>query len=168
MMKKPWLVVYSSLSGNTKSVGEAIFKVLPEGSEIFSVEEAPSAEGYEKVAIGYWVDKGTADAKAMEYLQKTTNAKVFVFATLGAYPDSDHARESLDRGAALLGEGCEVIGKFICQGRLSEAIMERIRQMPKDAPHSASPEREARWKAASTHPDEADFAAVQGAIKEIM
>lgn len=167
-MKKPWLVVYSSLTGNTKDVGEAIFKVLPEGSEIFSVEEAPSADGYENVAIGYWVDKGTADAKAAEYLQKTTNAKVFLFATLGAYPDSDHAAQSLDRGAALLGEGCEVIGKFICQGRISQAIMDRMRDMPADHPHAPTPERLARWEAASHHPNEEDFSAVQNKVKEVL
>lgn len=128
-MKKPWLVVYSSLTGNTKSVGEAILKVLPGGSEIFSVEEAPSIEGYENVAVGYWVDKGTAGPKAMAYMEKITNAKVFIYATLGAYPDSDHAAESLERGAALLGEGCTVTGKFICQGRLSQAIMDRMKQI---------------------------------------
>ena len=167
-MKKPWLVVYSSLTGNTKSVGEAIFEVLPEGSEIFSVEDAPSTEGYEKVAVGYWVDKGTADPKAMAYMEKITNAEVFVYATLGAYPDSEHAAQSLERGAALLGEGCKVIGKYICQGRLSQAIMDRMKQMPADHPHAPSPERLARWEAASSHPDEADFAAVQKAVQEAM
>lgn len=167
-MKKPWLVVYSSLTGNTKEVAEAIFKVLPEGSEIFSVEEAPCMDGYENVAIGYWVDKGTADAKAAEYLQKTKNAKVFIFATLGAYPDSDHAAQSLERGAALLGEGCEVTGKFICQGRLSQAIMNRMKDMPADHPHAPTPERLARWEAASHHPNEEDFSAVQKKIEEIL
>lgn len=167
-MKKPWLVVYSSLSGNTKSVGEAIYQVLPEGSEIYAVENAPSAEGYEKVAIGYWVDKGTADAKATEYLKNTQNAEVFVYATLGAYPDSEHAMQSLERGVDLLGEGCTILGKFICQGRLSKEIMERMKQFPEGHPHAPSPERLKRWEDASIHPNEEDFKQVQELVKKIL
>lgn len=167
-MKKPWLVVYSSLTGNTKMLAEAVLEALPAGSEIFSVEDAPMADDYEKVAIGYWADKGTADKKAMEYMNKVTNSKVFVFATLGAYPDSAHAQDVLNRGAALLGAGCTVLGKFICQGKLSEALMARAKARPADHPHAATPERMKRWADASTHPDEQDFVNVQKAIKEFI
>lgn len=167
-MKKPWLVVYSSLTGNTKEVAEAIFEVLPEGSEIFPVEEAPSVEGYENIAVGYWVDKGTADPKAMTYMKEITHSNVFVFATLGAYPDSDHAAQSLERGAELLGEGCIVTGKFICQGRISQAMVDRMKAMPADHPHAPNAERLKRWEIASTHPDQADFAAVQAAVRKAL
>ena len=167
-MKKPWLVVYSSMTGNTKKIAEAIFQVLPKGSEIFSVEEAPPADNYEKVAIGYWADKGTADKKAMEYLNKVTDAQVFIFATLGAYPDSEHARNVLARGAALLGEGCTVLGDFICQGKLSEELMARAKQRPAGHPHAPTPERIQRWLDASTHPDEQDCSNVQATVKKVL
>ena len=50
------LIVYSSLTGNTKKVAEAIAAVLP-GCDLLPVEEAPaSVEGYDLVALGYWVD----------------------------------------------------------------------------------------------------------------
>ena len=167
-MKKPWLVVYSSLTGNTKEVAEAIFEVLPEGSEIFPVEEAPSAQGYENIAVGYWVDKGTANTKAMAYMKEMTYSKVFLFATLGAYPDSDHAARSLERGAEFLGEGCTVTGTFICHGRISKVVMDRRKTMPVDHPHAPNAERLKRWEIASTHPDQADFAAAQEAIKKVL
>lgn len=166
-MKKPWLVVYSSLTGNTKMVAEAIFKVLPEGSELHPVENNPDYSQYEKVAVGYWADRGSADKKAIDYLGKIKNAKVFVFATLGAYPDSEHAQKVLNNGSALLGEGCEVIGKFICQGKLSPAIIERGKKRPLDHPHGPTPERLKRWADAASHPDEQDFLSVQKIVKEL-
>ena len=160
--KKPWLVVYSSLTGNTQKIAEAIFQVLPAGSEIYSVENAPSPDGYENVAIGFWTKKGTADDKAAEYLQKVTNANVFIFATMGSYADTDYAQTVLTRGEALLGEGCTVLGKFICQGKLSPERLENAKK------RGVTPEREKRWQDASTHPDEQDVVNVQTAIKKLL
>ncbi len=164
-MKKPWLVVYSSLTGNTKMIAEAIYAVLPEGSEIFPVEAAPSADGYEKVAVGYWADRGTADLKAMAYMKEMKNAQVFIFATLGAYPDSPAAERCLNNGAALLDSSCKLLGRFICQGKLSKEVIERGLKRPPDHPHAPTPERLKRWQHASTHPDEADCARAQAALR---
>lgn len=167
-MKKPWLVVYSSMTGNTKKVAEAIFAVLPEGSEIHPVETAPDSANYEKIAVGYWAYRGTADKTAQPYMSGIKNAQVFVFATLGAYPDSEHAKKVLDNGQALLGENCEVLGRFICQGKLSPGIIERGMKRPVDHPHGPTPERLKRWQDASTHPDENDCHAVQAMIKGLI
>ena len=62
------LVVYSSRTGNTRKIAEAIAAVLP-GCEIHPVESAPAPEGYDLVAVGYWVDKGMPDAQAKAYLE---------------------------------------------------------------------------------------------------
>ncbi len=165
---KPWLVAYSSLTGNTKKIGEAIWKVLPAGSDVFSVDEEHDWRNYEYIAVGYWVDKGTLDSKAMEYMEKITSKKVFVFATLGAYPDGDHAKSSLAKGVELMKEnGNEVIGEFICQGRLSEAIMNRMKSFGPDHPHGVTEERRKRWEIASQHPNEEDFEAVQELIRKV-
>lgn len=57
------LVIYSSLTGNTKKVARAVAEVLPECT-MLPVEEAPSrVDGYDLVAVGYWVDKGMPDGK---------------------------------------------------------------------------------------------------------
>lgn len=159
--KKPWLVVYSSQTGNTREIAQAIFQVLPEGSEIYPVEEAPEPDGYENIAIGFWTKKGTADDKAAEYLQKVKNTNVFIFATMGAYADTDYAQIVLDRSEALLGENCTVLGRFICQGKLSPESLENAKK------RGWTPEREKRWKDASTHPDEQDLINVQMAVRKV-
>ncbi len=160
------LVVYSSRTGNTKKVGEAIAAVLP-NCDIFAVEEAPSTEGYDFVALGYWVDKGMADAKCKAYIETISNATVGLFGTLGAYPDSDHAKECIVMSEALLTEperGNTVLGSFICQGKVDPKITEMMNKMASN-PHPMTPERKARLEEAAKHPNEEDCAKAQEMFK---
>lgn len=166
--KKPWLVVYSSVSGNTKKVAEAIFQVLPEGSEIYYVDEAPSADGYENVAVGFWTIRGGADEKTAAYLQKLKGSNVFLFGTMFSDDISGYGQGVLDRAAAFLDESSTVLGKFICQGKLSDAHVEKMKKRPADHPHAPTPERLQKVLAASTHPDEQDFLNAQEAIKKVI
>ena len=52
------IVIYSSLTGNTKQVAEAITSVLPEGTPCVAMSELPSdIESYDLVFAGFWVDR---------------------------------------------------------------------------------------------------------------
>ena len=59
------IVIYSSLTGNTKQVAEAITSVLPAGTPpCVSMKEVPSdLSSYDLVFAGFWVDKGTANKR---------------------------------------------------------------------------------------------------------
>lgn len=166
------LVVYSSKTGNTKAVANAVGEVMPEGCEIFAVEEAPELDSYDLVAMGFWVDRGTADAKAQAYMKRIQNRKIILFATLGAYPDSDHARDCMARAALLMDSSNELLGTFICQGKLDSKLIEGFKTLPKDHPHAMTPERIARHQEASKHPNEEDFdkakSVVQSGIRKGM
>ena len=48
-------IIYSSLTGNTKMVAEAIAAVLP-GSELYSVEDQVDLTKYDCIAVGFWVE----------------------------------------------------------------------------------------------------------------
>jgi hypothetical protein len=90
-------------------------------------------------------------------MAKISGKMVAIFATAGAYPDSRHARDSLENGAACFGEDCIVLGAFICQGAIDPQLRERARSRPEDHHHALTPERIKRWEDASTHPDEKDL-----------
>ena len=63
------IVIYSSLTGNTKQVAEAITSVLPAGTPCVSMKELPSdLSSYDLVFAGFWVDKGTANKEARDVL----------------------------------------------------------------------------------------------------
>lgn len=160
------LVVYSSLTGNTKLVAEAIAEELQ--ADLAAVEENPDAQGYDWLAVGYWVDRGGPDAKAAAYLKALRGQKVALFATLGADPSSEHAQESLRRGQALLDDSNTCLGSFICQGKVDPKLIEQMAKLfPAGHPHGMNEERRARHRAASTHPDARDLSEARRVFREI-
>lgn len=159
------MIVYSSLTGNTKMIAEAIHAVMPEGTEIYPVKSAPAPEGYDFIALGFWVDKGMPDKATLDYMEKVQNKKVALFGTLGAYPDSEHARDTMKKAAEQV-PSCEVLVDFICQGKVDPKLLAAMAKM-KSNPHPSSPEREARLAEAAKHPNAEDCAAAQAAFKAI-
>jgi flavodoxin len=151
------VVIYSSRTGNTKQVAEAVLSGLPEGTPMIAAEDIPQVAEYDVVFMGYWVDKGTANIAAQEAMAKISEKMVAIFSTSGAHPDSRHARDSLAKGASCFGEDCTVLGAFICQGAVDPGLIERAKQRPTDHHHALSPERIQRWSDASTHPDGTDL-----------
>lgn len=165
------LVVYSTLTGNTKKVAEGIFSALPEGAECRDVKEAPSPDGYDLILPGFWVDKGRADKAMLDYFEKIKNKKTAFFFTLGAYPDSEHADEvAADTQKRLEDNGNQVLGHYRCQGKVDPALLERMKTMlPPDHPHvQMTPERKARLEEAAKHPDDGDVARARDFAGELL
>jgi flavodoxin len=161
------LVVYSSRTGNTRQVARAVFDALPEPKEIHPVESAPSPAGFDFVAVGFWAKRGGPDPKAQRYLEELREAlrpapgtAVGLFATLGAWPDSEHARECMRRAreAAGHGDAVQVVAEFHCQGRVDPKVLQAgQKKTGHAATHPMTEERRARLKEAEKHPDEADL-----------
>jgi flavodoxin len=153
------LVVYSSQSGHTKKLAEAVYEVLPGEKEIFSVDEAPEPAGYDFVAIGFWFKSGNPDPKSSEYLKRVRGTKLFLFATHGAAPNSEHVRKGLETAKSLV-EGTEIIGTFNCQGEVNPGLLEKVKARP------SPPEWIGDADTAVGHPDENDIAALKEKLKE--
>ena len=118
------------------------------------------------------MDKGTADAKASKFLKSIRNSKVAVYATLGAEPDSEHAKTSLQNGIDMLDGSNEVMGRFICQGKIDPKLLEAMKKMfgtkvSKENFHAVDEKRLERHRKASTHPDEQDLANAKKVFSEI-
>ena len=149
------LMVFSSRTGNTEKVCRAAAETMP-NCEVVAVENASVPRAYAFMAVGYWVDKGLPDAKAKAYLESVSNMKVALLGTLGAWPDSDHARECQDKAKAMLaGRGNEVLGSFMCQGKVDPNVISIMQKMAA-AVHPMTEERKALLAEAAKHPDERD------------
>ncbi|MCR5219901.1 MAG: flavodoxin family protein [bacterium] len=156
------LVVYSSMTGNTRKVAEAIAGAVP-GSVLLPVEAEPSPDGFDLVAAGYWVDKGMPDAKSRAWLEKAKGCRMALFGTLGAWPDSEHAKACMRRAAELVESperGNVVCGSWICQGRIAPRVIEAMQKMAPNV-HPMTPARRARIEEAAKHPDESDLASAR-------
>jgi len=145
------LIVYSSQTGNTRKLAGTVRDALPGDKEMVPIEKAPRPEGYDLVAVGFWLKGGKPDPKAAAYLQKIHDVPLFLFATHGAATDSEHARQAMAFAAALA-PTANVVGAFNCPGEVNPKVLEKIHnkdpQPPwiKDAGHAVG------------HPDSEDLA----------
>ena len=154
---KEWCVIYSSLTGNTKLVAEAMAEEAD--ADIFSVAEAPEdLSGYEAVALGYWLRLGAPDPKMLALLPKIEGKDVVFFQTHGTDPGSEHAVTAFARAGYALGADCYIAGTFSCQGKLNPKIVEKRKKeaAAEDDPH-AGKKAQARWQRAASHPDAEDL-----------
>jgi flavodoxin len=161
-----WGVFYSSVTGNTKMIAEKIAETA-DAADVLPVEEMPDdLSGYEVVALGYWLRLGGADPKMMQYLPKVKDSTVILFETHGTDPGSEHAITAFARAAYLLGEGCEILGTFGCQGKINPALIEKRRNASPDDPHGGTKAIE-RWQRAESHPNEEDLAAATDFVTQM-
>jgi flavodoxin len=161
------LIVYSSKTGNTRKVAEGVHRRLAEAlgqeARIAAVEENPDPAGADWILVGFWADRGNADQKALQYLKSLEGRRIGLFGTLGAYPDSDHAKDISHKAQQAAAEKNAVLGCFLCQGKIDPALTERFKGLPPDNPHALTPERMAFHLEAARHPDEKDIEAATAA-----
>lgn len=154
------LVVYSSQSGNTRKLADAVFEAIAGEKEIHSVEQAPDPSGFNPVAVGFWLKAGKPDPQTLEYLSKVEDQQLFLFATHGAAAGSAHAEGAMALARSLV-PNAKVLGTFSCQGEVDPSVLERVSQKPeppvwlKDAPQAAG------------HPGQSDIQELKKVIKKI-
>jgi flavodoxin len=168
---EPGLIVYSSKTGNTRKLAEGIHRGLLDAgipARIAAVEEKPPAADAPWVLAGFWADRGNADQKALEYIRGLEGRRIGLFGTLGAWPDSDHARDLAKKTEALAAEKNTCLGSFLCQGKIDPALTERFKSLPPDNPHAMNKERRKRHEEAAKHPDAADIEAALRACRKMI
>jgi flavodoxin len=155
------MVVYSSESGNTGLLAEAVYETLSSEKAIYPVGEAPQPNGSDLVAVGFWLQAGRPDPQAQAYMKKIRKQKVFLFATHGAAVDSEHVRQAMASARKLLPEA-DIIGQFNCQGRVNPKVLEKIaKKQPPPVWLADAPQ-------ADGHPDRNDRDRLQAMLKECL
>ncbi len=143
------LVVYSSLTGNTKKVAEAIAGALP-NSELHTSVSNPAVDEEDNVFVGFWCDKGQIDEPALSFIKNSGINKVALFGTLGGDPTSEQAENFKKRVIEAIPAHIEVLSIRLWQGKVDPKIIEMMSKMPGARPMTA--ERQARLDEAAKHP----------------
>ena len=68
------LVVYSSKSGNTKRVAEAVARGLGEDTVLATPADAPDYRDFDFVAVGFWIEKERPNFEVQKYLREMADA----------------------------------------------------------------------------------------------
>lgn len=155
------LVIYSSQTGNTRKLAEAVYDVLTGEKEIFPTSAAPEPSEYDFIAAGFWLKAGKPDPDTSSYLPRIKGKSLFLFATHGAAAASQHAVDAMAAAKELAG-AAKIMGTFNCPGAVDPKLIETAGAKPQppvwlaDAP------------AATGHPDAADIAALKERLKTVL
>lgn len=118
-------IVFSSHTGNTRLLAETLKSILPESDCVTYGEPDETALNGEFIFIGFWTDKGMCDEAMAEFLKKLHNKKVFIFGTAG-FGDSDaYFTQILTRVESLIDTSNELVGHYMCQGKMPQSVRER-------------------------------------------
>mgnify|MGYP000978573793 CR=1 FL=1 len=165
-MQNDIAVIYSSRTGNTAKVAEHLADAL--GASCHSVKDTADVPENAALCVGTWIDRGTADAAAKKYIKTLRGRRVFIYGTLGAEPNSEHAEKCIANIRALFDPSNEILGAVLVQGAIDPMLIEMFKSMPKDNVHAFTEENAVRYAAAANHPDATDFAQVIAAAKEAL
>lgn len=138
-----YTVVYNSLTGNTKLLADTIKNVLPDN------------DNNDIVFVGFWTDKGNADSKTIEYLKLLRNKKIFLFGTCGFGGSEAYFERILTNVKSNIDSSNEVIGEYMCQGKMPSSVRERYLKMKES--DNCPPNIDAlidNFDMALSHPDE--------------
>lgn len=156
-------IVYSSRTGNTALLAQAVREALPQ--EECRYFGAPHAEALsaDTIYVGFWTDKGTCDEAATRFLQSLTDQKVFLFGTAGFGGAPAYFEQILGRVKANLASGAEVVGAYMCQGKMPQAVRDRYEAMEDSPRRTAMLEN---FDRALSHPDQGDLAGLKQAVTQ--
>lgn len=138
MKNKKYSIVYSSLTGNTKELADAIHEALPQDEcEYFGVSDTviPSSE---LLYIGFWTDKGNADTKTLQLLSQLKNKQIFLFGTAGFGGSDIYFRKILNQVKQFVDASNVIVGEYMCQGRMPQSVRERYLKMKEAPDHPAN------------------------------
>lgn len=157
-----YAIVYSSVTGNTLRLANAIKEALPEESCVYFGEPSDEALGAERIYVGFWTDKGTCDAKTSSFLSKITSQKIFLFGTAGFGGSPSYFDQILTAVSEKLNTPDCVFGSYMCQGKMPDAVRRRYEGMEDPIRRKMLLDN---FDAARVHPDETDCKRCQEAVR---
>ena len=159
-------IIFSSATGNTKLLAETLHGALPlEQCAYFGpwnreIPETPV------VYVGFWTDKGSADPDTLALLKELRNKKVFLFGTAGFGESPAYFEKVLCAVRAGLDDSNKILGTFMCQGKMPQAVKDRYLRMKAQPEHPANIDALiANFDRALSHPDEADLERLRQAVR---
>lgn len=126
MTDKSYSIIFSSPTGNTRLLADAIRDALPEENcNYFGVSENADTQS-DILFIGFWTDKGIADKATLDLLEKLKNKRIFLFGTAGFGGDEEYFKEILANTkralAAATSQSVSICVREKCRKRSGSAI----------------------------------------------
>lgn len=166
-----YAVIYASATGNTKMLAEEIRKRLGKKESVCfgTVEEAGTAVRADIIFAGFWTDKGDCSEELGHFLEGLHGRRVFLFGTAGFGGAQSYFDQILERVKGHLAADNEVVGTYMCQGKMPQSVRKRyegmLEQNPGDERIKGMIEN---FDRAVQHPDEADLNMLGEAVRDVL
>ena len=154
-------VVYSSLTGNTEKLAEAIKNRVDTCYFGNPSDEALTAD---IIFVGFWAIGGSCGDNIKEFLQKLSGKKVFIFGTVGYGNTKEFYDGILDKVKENVPSSNTIIGTYACQGKVSDSTQAKIKEK-KPEMYEAIKDKLAE---SVNHPNEQDISALISAIENAL
>ncbi len=166
-----YAIVYDSRTGNTRQLAETIAESLPmEGRLAYGCVEdvdQTAIDAAERVYVGFWTNKGYCSDEIATLLAGLAGREVFLFGTAGFGSDETYFAGVAARVLANLPGSAEVVGTFMCQGRMPLSVRTRYERMAIENPAQAARMQQMieNFDQAATHPDASDLVRLRAALE---
>ena len=161
MGKERYSILFSSMTGNTKELADAIREILPEETlDYFGLCKDADPQS-EILYIGFWTDKGTADEATTTLLKSLRNKKIFLFGTAGFGGSEEYYQKVLHNVRENIDPSNQIVGEYMCQGKMPQSVRDRYQGMEDSPRRTAMLEN---FDRALSHPDDADLLRLKAAV----
>ena len=162
MTQSRYSILFSSNTGNTKLLAEAIRKALPTAYCDYFGDCTANEPESDMVYVGFWTNKGIADDNALSLLKTLRNKKIFLFGTAGFGGSEAYFKRILDKTKESLDASNAVVGEFMCQGKMPQSVRERYEKMKEQPDHMPNIDAMIEnFDKALAHPDDNDLNALK-------
>lgn len=158
-----YAIVYSSRTGNTALLAKTIREILGEETCVYFGPPAPQAFAAETIYAGFWTDRGTCDEEMAQFLQSLTDQSVFLFGTAGFGGAPAYYDQILERVQANLKGSVRLLGRYMCQGQMPQAVRTRYEGMEDSPRRTAMLEN---FDRALGHPDAGDLEQLRRVVEK--
>lgn len=122
-MKKA--IVYSTLTKNTEILANTINETIENID--YMGKATDDVLDYDVFYIGSWTTNFSCSLDIEKFLGKLNNKKIFIFMTAGYGNSIEFFENILNNVKKHINPSNEIIGEFICQGKVSEQKKEAIK-----------------------------------------
>ena len=163
MRRERYSIIYSSKTGNTKKLAEAIYNTLSQNKcDYYGTVDKIDDVLSNVIYIGFWTEKGNADHLTIDFLNKLKNKKIFLFGTAG-YGESEKYFEGIINNVKKnIDSSNTIIGTFMCQGKMPLSVRKRYEKMREQNNISLNIDKLiANFDKALSHPNKEDLKALE-------
>ena len=154
-------IVYSSVTGNTEQLAQAIQQAV---GATYCGKPSDEALAADTIFIGFWSTRSSCGADIQAFMKQLSGKKVFLFGTAGFGDTKEFYEKILESAQTHLPASNELIGSYMCLGKVTDKMQTHIKE---GAPELYAEIKEVLAEAAH-HPNQADLDELVASVKKAL